>query len=191
MHKTRVYCLPFVLWRLSAFSLSKASRPRQCAAAEARAQASGDKVVARIAEVVSGGLPAEQRPKLLEIITSKKVDKIYVKSSRAIARTSAATEQFYDIAQASNVQIVPSDMPTLYDHSSDPMHKFLRKIIFAVTELDRDMTVEKLRDGIRRKMKNTVRKTRQGRPKVSGKRTLMEKLNPCQIGCQAREGHFP
>lgn len=169
-------CLLFALCpvaSLSAFSLSKASRPRQCAAAEARAQASGDKVVARIAEVVSGRLPAEQRPKLLVIITSKKFDKIYV------------------IAQASNVQIVPSDMPTLYDHSSDPMHKFLRKIIVAVTELDRDMTVEKLRDGIRRKMKNTVRKTRQGRPKVSGKRTLMEKLNPCQIGCQAREGHFP
>lgn len=40
---------------------SEASCPRQCVAAEARAKATGDKVVARIANVVSGCLPPDRR----------------------------------------------------------------------------------------------------------------------------------
>jgi len=167
-----------------AAGLCKASRPWQCAAATARTRASGDKIVAKIAEVVSGCLPTEQRQKLLSLITSQKFDKIYVESSRAIARTATAAEQIYDIAREHNVQIIPSDMPTLYAHTPDAMHKFLRKIIFAVTELDRDMTVGKLQDGIRRKLKSTPRRTQKGRPKVTGRKSILEKLMPSRIVLQ-------
>ena len=95
----------------------QASRPLQCAAAEVRVKAPGDEVVARIAEVVRGCLPAEQKQRLLELITSKQSDSIYVESSCAIACTAAAAEQFYNIATQHNVTIIPLDMPDLYNHS--------------------------------------------------------------------------
>lgn len=75
------------------------------------------------------------------------------------------TEQFYDISKEHNVHIIPCT-------------SFSRKLVFAVTELDRDMTVEMLQDGIKRKLKTTTCKTQHGRPKVSGRLSLLEKLHP-------------
>lgn len=54
------------------------------------------------------------------------------------------------------------------------MHIFWRRIIVLVTELDRDMTVEKLQDGI----KHNKQTNQQGRPKVSDTLSLLERLHP-------------
>ena len=156
----------------------QASRPRQHSVAEAQAASAGDVVVAKVAEVISGSLPPASRKCLRELIASGKFNKIYVESSRAIARSALAAEELYNMSVQHDVKIIPSDMPDLYAHDATAVQKFLRRVIFAVTELDRDMTVEKLQDGLRRKRALTKRRTQRGEPKANGTLSLLERLKP-------------
>jgi DNA invertase Pin-like site-specific DNA recombinase len=104
--------------------------------------------------------------------------KIYVESSRAVARSSTVAEKLFQTSVEHGVQIVPADLPDLYKHEATPVEKFVRRIVFATTELERDLIVQRLQDGIKRKMQTTRKRTQTGAPKVSGCASLLEIAKP-------------
>lgn len=71
-----------------------------------------------------------------------------------------------------NVTIVPADMPQLFTHTPNSLDKYLRKIVFATTELERDHAVSRLQDGLSRKMTTTTRRGQNGKLKVNGALTM-------------------
>lgn len=68
----------------------QASRPRQIASAKL-ACVKGERILKTVSEVISGCLPANARSKLQGLLAGKRFLKIYVESSRAIARSAKAT----------------------------------------------------------------------------------------------------
>ena len=101
-----------------------------------------------------------------------------MESSRAVARSSSVAEQLFQASVEHGVQIVPADLPELYKHDATPLEKCVRRIVFATTELDRDLIVQRLQDGIKRKLQPTSKRTQTGAPKVSGCATLLEIAKP-------------
>ena len=128
--------------------------------------------------MVSGSLPAEQRDTFQKLLKDGRFKKIYVESSRAVARSSSTAEQLFQASVKHGVQIVPADLPDLYKHNATPMEKCVRRIVFATTELERDLIVQRLQDGIKRKLQITGRRTQAGRPKVVGCPTLLDIAKP-------------
>jgi DNA invertase Pin-like site-specific DNA recombinase len=74
-------------------------------------------------------------------------------------------------SKAKKVHIVPADLPNLFKHTQTLVEKYVRHIIFGTTELERDLIVQRLRDGV-------TRKTQSGKPKVDGSKTLLDFLRP-------------
>lgn len=77
-------------------------------------------------------------------------------------------EELYELSVKNKVTIVPADMPLLYTHTPNSLDKYIRKIVFATTELERDHAVSRLQDGLARKMTTTKRRGQNGAPKVNG-----------------------
>jgi DNA invertase Pin-like site-specific DNA recombinase len=158
--------------------VAQASKPRQLAAAKGRAIALGDKIVKVVSEVVSGTLPLARRGEIMKLLSNGRVEKIYVESCRALSRSAKVAEELFDHSVQKGVQTVPADLPDLFQHDQTPVQRYVRRVICATTELERDLTVQRLRDGIVRKMATTRARTQSGRPKVSGAKTLLDRLNP-------------
>lgn len=87
-------------------------------------------------------------------------------------------EELFDQSVKKDVLLIPADVPDLFQHDQTPAQKYVRRVICATTELERDLTVQRLRDGIQRKMKSTKAKTQLGQPKVTGAKTLLELAKP-------------
>lgn len=71
---------------------------------------------------------------------------IYVESARAVARKATVAEDIYNFAKNHNVNIVPADIPKLFKHDCTPVEAFMRRIMCAVYEFDRDTIVHRLAD---------------------------------------------
>jgi len=54
-------------------------------------------------------------------------------------------------AKQDKVKIIPADLPDLMKPDATPAENIVRRIVFASTELERDMLVARLQDGIRQK----------------------------------------
>jgi len=158
--------------------MNKASQERQVSAAQAGAGAAGDQICKTVCEVISGSLPAHERTEMLRLLNDGNVSKVYVESVRAVARSAKAAEELWEHSVAKNVTIVPTDMPSLLTHTPTPVEKFLRRVVCAVTELERDVLVARLRDGVSRRLRTTRQVTQTGSPKVTGARTLLQKVKP-------------
>ena len=107
-----------------------------------------------IAEVVSGSLPLDKRgqfTKLMEMGAAKNLDKIYIESTRALARDADIAEAAYKTSKSMGVQIVPADLPDLCTHNPNAVQTFLRRVMFAMVELEKNLIVERLGDGRKRK----------------------------------------
>ena len=77
---------------------------------------------------------------------------------------------------AKNVTIVPTDMPSLLTHAPTPVDKFLRRVVCSVTELERDVLVARLRDGVTRRVQTTRQVTQTGSLKVKPTASTLRKL---------------
>jgi DNA invertase Pin-like site-specific DNA recombinase len=115
-------------------------------------------------ETISGSLPLDKRTTLKNMIEHHGGMKtIFVESSRAIARNAKAAEEVYELARLHGVTIIPADVPDLFQPNPTAVQKFVRRCIFAMTELERDLVVDRLRDG-RTRAKNaraaTLKKTK-------------------------------
>eukprot|EP00959_Pyramimonas_sp_CCMP1952_P367820 7704671-Pyramimonas_sp.AAC.1 len=100
-----------------------------------------------MSEVVSGSLPAGSRTGFQELMkeaTRRKIRTILVENSRAVARNLAVNEEICEVARRHRINIIAADMPTLYKHNPTPTDKFLRRMVFAHTELEKDMMVHRL-----------------------------------------------
>ena len=152
------------------------------------------KIAKEVVEVISGSLPLEHRKKLRELIdeASRKKFDIKVESARAISRDMVVNEEIYAASKKAGVEIIACDMPDLYDHNANPVQKFMRRTIFSYTELEKDLTVSRLQDGLRRRrskvqkkvgMATTVRSrrlhsTQKGKVKFNGRLSILGKIKP-------------
>jgi predicted GTPase len=91
----------------------------------------------------------------------------------SVGRDCQVAEELYELSVKNNVTIVPADMPQLYTHTPNSLDKYLRKIVFATTELERDHAVSRLQDGLSRKMATTTRRGQNGKLKVNGALTML------------------
>ena len=143
-------------------------------------------VACRVAEVISGSLKAECRPKfkqLLQKCSREGIGHLLVENPRAVARSSDAAERLYELSKELGVTITPADLPGLYKHEQNPSERFLRRIMHAYTELEKDLTVNRLSSGLKAKLSKAkaakkrgdqVPVNQQGNVKVNGRRGILE-----------------
>ena len=91
--------------------------------------------------MISGTVPVKQRAKLLKLLNS--ATQIHVESAQAIARKAAHGD----------------------------VESFMRKVVLAMHELERDVVVERLQAGLDAKKKASPFKTQDGHVKVNGRKT--------------------
>lgn len=130
----------------------------------------------KVKDIISGGVPLAQRTKLLTLLNT--VTDIYVESSRALSRKSVVGEELFELARAKGVNIVCSDFPTLFNPNATPIESFMRKVVLAMNELERDIVVSRLQSGLESKKKTSTKKTQCGKVKVNGRRSWLERLQP-------------
>ena len=139
----------------------------------------------KVAEVISGMLPLAERTKLQKLLSGE-FDTVIVESQRALARGVHAAEEVYQTAKKNNVNIVVNDMPTLYKLDANPAESFIRRVMAAVCEFERDTIVARLQAGLQAKRATTKRKTQTGQPKVQGRKTLLERSGVLRSSPSAR-----
>lgn len=162
---------------------------RQTKVCQQKCTADKTKVAYKICEVISGSLPLKKRPvfnDLMEQCGKQQIKKLIVEGSRALARNASVAESIYEKSKELDIQIVPVDLPDLCDHNPNPAQKFLRRVMFAYTELEKDMTVNRLQHGWNMKLNAERQKKRQGKRvrlnqdgmvKINGRQSILEKTN--------------
>ena len=95
----------------------------------------------------------------IDIYKCKKqnVTSVFVAGARAFARNAAVAESIYEKTQDLGIHINPVDLPDLKDHNPNPAQK-MRPVIFAYTELEKNITVQRLQHGWNQRLQ-TERKT--------------------------------
>ena len=143
-------------------------------------------VALSVAEVVSGSLPMDKRANIMSLLGEckrKGIKHIVVENSRALSRSASSAEHMFQASQAAGVQIVASFVPELYSHNSNPAQRFLRRVICAYAELEKDMVVNRLQHGLTAKRKKVqqrlrqehrVAKTQAGGVKVNGRKSILQ-----------------
>ncbi len=69
------------------------------------------------------------------------------------ATASRVSEEAYQHSKKEGVQIVPADVPDPYEISPNPVQQFMRRVVFAVTELEKELTwlpISTLPSGLKR-----------------------------------------
>ena len=131
-----------------------------------------------VKEVVSGSLPAAQRTQFVDILKNNNGRRVYIENSRALARSTVAGEQLYEMSKENNVQIVSIDMPELFGHQPSAGTAFLRRVMLAAQEFERDIIVERLQHGLKKAKAHSKRRTQSGSIKVQGSRSTLEQVKP-------------
>ena len=129
-------------------------------------------------EVINGSLPTQRRQELLKLIEAGDVKAAFIESCRALARSVKVSEELYEKAVRNQVSIIPADLPDLLKPDTTPAESFVRRIIFASTELERDLVVSRLQDGIRRKLRVATKVTQAWCPKATGCHTTLDMARP-------------
>lgn len=144
-------------------------------------------ILKTVSEVTSGSLPADQRETLLALLSGQVPGmetvkpgnlKVFVESARAIARDANVAEQLYQRSKTAGVQIISADMPHLFCHQPSPAETFMRRVLLAVWEFDRDMILFRMAKGLDEKRKTSKEITQYGEVKVNGSKSILTKLKP-------------
>ena len=157
-----------------------AGLPRQRQAALHQAKlvlGSSAAAVPEQAEVVSGCKPLESR-KVLSALMQQKDVKIFIENARAIARSAKVGEDIYEAAKKHNISIVPDDIPNLFALQPKPSEAFIRVIMLAVYQLERDLIVERLAHGLQKAKQVSQKISQKGCKKVNGSKSWLEKKPP-------------
>ena len=150
------------------------SAPRQLAAC---ARVAKGLAMRKVSETISGMLPLQKRTKLRQLLSGE-YDTIVVESARALSRSVQTSEQIFNAAKENGVKIITSDLPDLFNVDGNPATNFMRRVMAAVTEFDRDVLVLRLQAGLAEARKKTTRRTQDGKPKVQGRQSLLQGLHP-------------
>ena len=116
---------------------------------------------------ISGTTPAVQRKALGQLLSQRNI-KVFVENARVLARKVQVGEDIYEAAKRHNIQIIPEDLPSLMNLQPNPGEAFVRRIMFAVYELERDLIVERLRSGLLKKKALSRKRTQSGNIKYNG-----------------------
>ena len=142
------------------------------------------KDIATVSDCISGMLPVHRRQRLVDIITSGQFKAVFVESTRALSRKASVAEDLAIIANQHGVKLIPGDFPSLFNADS-PVDCLVRRVMFAVTEFERDMIHKRLMAGLVDKLRKEESKpkaqrnvTQQGDTKVNGRKSHLEKINP-------------
>ena len=65
------------------------------------------------------------------------IHEIVVESSRAVARDANVDEEFFQKSKNMGVRLVPADLPDLFAPNPTPVQTFVRRVMFAMTELEK------------------------------------------------------
>ena len=160
---------------------------RQNARCKATCKSIGAKVALEVSEVVSGSLPLKQRKifnELMEKCKDKGVSNIVVEGTRAFSRNAKVSETIYERSKELGLNIIPVDVPDLLEHNPNPAQKFLRRVMFSYTELEKDMAVQRLQHGWNRKLTEAKKNHRTGQCKarlnqsgkvqINGRKSIVE-----------------
>jgi DNA invertase Pin-like site-specific DNA recombinase len=132
----------------------KDSDKRQRAAIEAFAKAAGFEVIAEIYDqAVSGADPIESRPgfaTMLEHIAGNGARTIIVETANRFARDLVVQETGHRMLKDKGIEIIAADSPGAFVDDT-PTTTFVRQVLGAVAQLDKAMTVAKLRGARDRK----------------------------------------
>ena len=163
---------------------------RQTSRCKATCKAVGDKVACEVSEVISASLPVNDRKvfnQLLHECKSKGITKIIVEGTRAFARSAHVAEILYEKSKGMGITIIPVDVPDLCVHDPNPAQKFIRRVMFAFTELEKDLSVTRLQHGWQQRLKQekkkftsgqkTVRLNQKGLVKINGRKSILENKN--------------
>lgn len=99
-----------------------------------------------------------------------------MEGTRDIARNPVVAKQLYELSRAAGVRIECAGDPALFDLSDNPAQKLTKCKKLLIDEYDSDNMRYKLQNVIRDKMASTRRKTHHGKPKVVGRKSILEKL---------------
>lgn len=128
----------------------------------------------RVTECISGMLPVRQRKKLLQLVSGD-YSHVFVESIRSLARKSGTIEELYHEAKKNGCHIVVADAGAdVFKHDATPAQNFLRRVLAAVTEFERDMIVHRLTSGLQRKKALLQAKTGKQEVKVNGRKSYFE-----------------
>eukprot|EP00438_Fugacium_kawagutii_P023949 Skav213219 [mRNA] locus=scaffold369:23605:24360:- [translate_table: standard] len=128
----------------------------------------------RVTECISGMLPVRQRKKLLQLVSGD-YSHVFVESIRSLARKSGTIEDLYNEAKKNGCHIVVADTGAdLFKHDATPAQNFMRRVLAAVTEFERDMIVHRLTSGLLRKKALLQAKTGKQEVKVNGRKSYLE-----------------
>ena len=173
----------------SAANKDSASVNRQEKACRTLCSAKGWTVAKSVAEVISGSLPKDRRAtfcKLLQTCQQHGIKRVVMEGCRTLARSARTAQDLFQMSKDAGVTLTTADIPGLLDPSegSNPASTFLRHVIFAYVQLERDMLVHRLQDGLQRKKAKAVKESiknpassslsQQGQVKINGRRSLAE-----------------
>ena len=133
----------------------------------------------KVSETISGMLPLKKRTQLQQLLSGE-YDTVVVESARALSRSVETSEQIYNTAKENGVQIITSDLPDLFRVDGNPATNFMRRVMAAVTEFDRDVLVLRSQAGLTAARRKTTRTTQRGQPKVQGRKSLIQQLKPTE-----------
>jgi len=132
----------------------KDSDKRQREATHAFAKLSGYDIAGEFYDqAVSGADPIDARPgfaAMLELIASNGVRTIIVETANRFARDLIVQETGHRLLKGRGIEIIAADSPNAFVDDT-PTTKFVRQVLGAVAELDKAMTVTKLRGARERK----------------------------------------
>ncbi|CAE7727302.1 unnamed protein product [Symbiodinium necroappetens] len=162
------------------------------------------KVVKNVAEVVSGSLPKDQRQtfcSLLQTCAKRGIKNLVVEGARTIARSAKTCEEFYEMSKNSGIKITAADIPTLYEDSEGNAAKaFLRHVLFGYVQLERDMLVHRLQDGLKKKRHEAevaarkgvsgLARSQHGKVKINGRRSIFENKKWSKKKIQSQLGNI-
>ena len=150
-----------------------ASIIRQKEAAQRAAAQQQTMIVKTVSEVISGSLPMDKRKhfeNLMQDTSNKQIRNIYFESVRALSRDATVAEHMYQKSKEAHVQMVPADAPDLLVHDPTPVQTFLRRVMFAMVELEKNLIVQRLAHGRAKKhekMEQKVKKARKANKQLS------------------------
>jgi len=105
---------------------------------------------------------------MLEHIASNGARTIVVETANRIARDLIVQERGHRMLKGKGIEIIAADSPTAFVDDT-PTTTFVRQVLGAVAQLDKAMTVAKLRGARERKRRETG--------KCEGRKTLAEKFS--------------
>jgi DNA invertase Pin-like site-specific DNA recombinase len=123
------------------------SRERQAAAVHEYARAQGIEIVGEYHDVVTGVMPTHERPEFVAMLARLLANgcrTILVETASRFARDQMVLETGYQMLKAQGIEVIATDSPGMF-LDDGPTAKFVRTVLAAAAELEKALTVAKLK----------------------------------------------